>query len=99
MLKRSPCHPSLVPGAICVAILPSKPDSQPSLVPAMQRASRLKRELTLLATEPPPGITCWQDGDRMDDLHARRCHTLGKTWWRCVCDSTVTFHPNLFTCA
>lgn len=71
MLKRSPCHPSLVPGAICVAILPSKPDSQPSLVPAMQRASRLKRELTLLATEPPPGITCWQDGDRMDDLHAQ----------------------------
>lgn len=36
----------------------------------MQRASRLKRELNLLATEPPPGITCWQDKDKMDDLQA-----------------------------
>uniref|UniRef100_A0A2R8Y812 Ubiquitin conjugating enzyme E2 T n=1 Tax=Homo sapiens TaxID=9606 RepID=A0A2R8Y812_HUMAN len=38
----------------------------------MQRASRLKRELHMLATEPPPGITCWQDKDQMDDLRARR---------------------------
>uniref|UniRef100_F7E3Q2 Ubiquitin-conjugating enzyme E2 T n=1 Tax=Equus caballus TaxID=9796 RepID=F7E3Q2_HORSE len=38
----------------------------------MQRASRLKRELNLLATEPPPGITCWQDKDQMGDLRARR---------------------------
>ncbi|XP_024431935.2 ubiquitin-conjugating enzyme E2 T [Desmodus rotundus] len=30
----------------------------------MQRASRLRRELSLLATEPPPGITCWQDADQ-----------------------------------
>lgn len=37
----------------------------------MQRASRLKRELDLLATEPPPGITCWQDGDQMGDLRAQ----------------------------
>ncbi|KAB0406570.1 hypothetical protein E2I00_010379 [Balaenoptera physalus] len=37
----------------------------------MQRASRLKRELSLLAAEPPPGITCWQDGDRMEDLRAQ----------------------------
>ncbi|EAW91414.1 ubiquitin-conjugating enzyme E2T (putative), isoform CRA_d [Homo sapiens] len=37
----------------------------------MQRASRLKRELHMLATEPPPGITCWQDKDQMDDLRAR----------------------------
>ncbi|XP_039739522.1 ubiquitin-conjugating enzyme E2 T isoform X1 [Pteropus medius] len=36
----------------------------------MQRASRLKRELQLLATEPPPGITCWQDTHR-DDLRAQ----------------------------
>ncbi|KAB1258907.1 Ubiquitin-conjugating enzyme E2 T, partial [Camelus dromedarius] len=42
----------------------------------MQRASRLKRELSLLATEPPPGITCWQDADRMDDLRAQ---ILGET--------------------
>ncbi|KAJ1074616.1 hypothetical protein K5549_001311 [Capra hircus] len=37
----------------------------------MQRTSRLKRELSLLAAEPPPGITCWQDGDRMEDLRAQ----------------------------
>ncbi|XP_034866208.1 ubiquitin-conjugating enzyme E2 T isoform X2 [Mirounga leonina] len=37
----------------------------------MQRASRLNRELNLLATEPPPGITCWQDKDKMDDLQAQ----------------------------
>lgn len=37
----------------------------------MQRASRLKRELDLLATEPPPGITCWQDRDQMGDLRAQ----------------------------
>ncbi|XP_075396648.1 ubiquitin-conjugating enzyme E2 T [Tenrec ecaudatus] len=36
----------------------------------MQRATRLKRELSLLATEPPPGITCWQE-DQMDDLRAQ----------------------------
>lgn len=37
----------------------------------MQRASRLKRELMLLTTEPPPGITCWQNKSRADDLRAR----------------------------
>ncbi|NXQ03051.1 UBE2T enzyme, partial [Vidua macroura] len=36
----------------------------------MQRASRLTRELSLLATEPPPGITCWQN-ERLDDLRAQ----------------------------
>ncbi|XP_036926457.1 ubiquitin-conjugating enzyme E2 T isoform X2 [Sturnira hondurensis] len=30
----------------------------------MQRASRLRRELSLLASEPPPGITCWQEADQ-----------------------------------
>lgn len=39
----------------------------------MQRASRLKRELHLLTTEPPPGITCWQNEGRLDYLRARRC--------------------------
>lgn len=38
----------------------------------MQRASRLKRELQMLSTEPPPGITCWQAEERMDDLRARK---------------------------
>ncbi|XP_068604604.1 ubiquitin-conjugating enzyme E2 T [Brachionichthys hirsutus] len=37
----------------------------------MQRASRLKRELQLLSNEPPPGITCWQTEDLMDDLRAQ----------------------------
>ncbi|MEQ2162470.1 hypothetical protein GOODEAATRI_020058, partial [Goodea atripinnis] len=43
--------------------------------PRMQRASRLKRELQMLTTEPPPGITCWHTEERIDDLRARRiCH-------------------------
>ncbi|NXW52265.1 UBE2T enzyme, partial [Nyctiprogne leucopyga] len=37
----------------------------------MQRASRLKRELCLLSTEPPPGITCWQPAHQLDDLRAQ----------------------------
>ncbi|XP_037266717.1 ubiquitin-conjugating enzyme E2 T [Falco biarmicus] len=37
----------------------------------MQRASRLKRELSLLTTEPPPGITCWQNENQLDNLRAQ----------------------------
>ncbi|NXN16218.1 UBE2T enzyme, partial [Indicator maculatus] len=38
----------------------------------MQRASRLQRELSLLATEPPPGITCWQHHhSQLDELRAQ----------------------------
>lgn len=37
----------------------------------MQRASRLKRELQMLSTEPPPGITCWQTEEKIDDLRAQ----------------------------
>ncbi|XP_024073707.1 ubiquitin-conjugating enzyme E2 T-like isoform X1 [Terrapene carolina triunguis] len=37
----------------------------------MQRTSRLKRELHLLTTEPPPGIMFWQNKNRMDDLRAQ----------------------------
>ncbi|KAM6928538.1 ubiquitin-conjugating enzyme E2 T isoform 1-T1 [Lycodopsis pacificus] len=37
----------------------------------MQRASRLKRELQMLSTEPPPGITCWQAEERIDDIRAQ----------------------------
>ncbi|XP_034028401.1 ubiquitin-conjugating enzyme E2 T [Thalassophryne amazonica] len=37
----------------------------------MQRISRLKRELRMLSTEPPPGITCWQSEDRTDELIAQ----------------------------
>ncbi|XP_048354361.1 ubiquitin-conjugating enzyme E2 T isoform X2 [Sphaerodactylus townsendi] len=37
----------------------------------MQRTSRLKRELHLLTTEPPPGITCWQNESHIDYLQAQ----------------------------
>ncbi|XP_029361612.1 ubiquitin-conjugating enzyme E2 T [Echeneis naucrates] len=37
----------------------------------MQRASRLKRELQMLSTEPPPGISCWQTEEQIDDLRAQ----------------------------
>ncbi|KAM3618533.1 uncharacterized protein V6R79_021413 [Siganus canaliculatus] len=37
----------------------------------MQRVSRLKRELQMLSTEPPPGITCWQSEEQIDDLRAQ----------------------------
>lgn len=42
------------------------------LLEIMQRASRLKKELHMLAVDPPPGITCWQEKDGVDDLRARR---------------------------
>ncbi|MBW00981.1 Ubiquitin-conjugating enzyme E2 T, partial [Eschrichtius robustus] len=57
----------------------------------MQRASRLKRELSLLAAEPPPGITCWQDGDRMEDLRARR-YPFEPPQIRFL---TPIYHPNI----
>ncbi|XP_072419302.1 ubiquitin-conjugating enzyme E2 T isoform X2 [Chiloscyllium punctatum] len=37
----------------------------------MQRASRLKKEMQLLASQPPPGVSCWQNNDQMDDLRAQ----------------------------
>ncbi|XP_055079111.1 ubiquitin-conjugating enzyme E2 T [Periophthalmus magnuspinnatus] len=37
----------------------------------MQRISRLKRELQMLSTEPPPGITCWQTEDNVNELRAQ----------------------------
>lgn len=46
----------------------------------MQKASRLKRELQMLSTEPPPGITCWQTEERTDDLRARTCSQAFSTY-------------------
>ncbi|XP_061668799.1 ubiquitin-conjugating enzyme E2 T isoform X1 [Syngnathoides biaculeatus] len=43
----------------------------------MQRASRLKKELAMLTTEPPPGITCWRIEDRIDDLRAQILGSAG----------------------
>uniref|UniRef100_H3B6P4 Ubiquitin-conjugating enzyme E2 T n=1 Tax=Latimeria chalumnae TaxID=7897 RepID=H3B6P4_LATCH len=37
----------------------------------MQKLTRLKRELELLSTEPPVGVTCWQHKNQMDDLRAQ----------------------------
>ncbi|KAJ8370374.1 hypothetical protein SKAU_G00104020 [Synaphobranchus kaupii] len=37
----------------------------------MQRTTRLKRELQMLSTEPPPGISCWQSEGQIDDLRAQ----------------------------
>ncbi|XP_051913251.1 ubiquitin-conjugating enzyme E2 T [Hippocampus zosterae] len=37
----------------------------------MQKVCRLKRELDMLTSEPPPGITCWQNDERIDDLRAQ----------------------------
>ncbi|XP_020370414.1 ubiquitin-conjugating enzyme E2 T isoform X2 [Rhincodon typus] len=37
----------------------------------MQRTSRLKKEMQLLASQPPPGVSCWQNNDQMDDLRAQ----------------------------
>ncbi|KAI5095845.1 ubiquitin-conjugating enzyme E2 T [Silurus meridionalis] len=37
----------------------------------MQRNSRLKRELQMLSTEPPPGVSCWQVDERVEELQAQ----------------------------
>ncbi|XP_069797797.1 ubiquitin-conjugating enzyme E2 T isoform X1 [Narcine bancroftii] len=37
----------------------------------MQRISRLKKELQLLANQPPPGISCWQNCDQKGELRAQ----------------------------
>ncbi|KAJ8393558.1 hypothetical protein AAFF_G00060310 [Aldrovandia affinis] len=37
----------------------------------MQKNTRLKRELQMLSTEPPPGISCWQCEGQIDDLRAQ----------------------------
>ncbi|XP_017691009.1 ubiquitin-conjugating enzyme E2 T isoform X2 [Pipra filicauda] len=37
----------------------------------MQRRTRLQRELSLLAAEPPPGISCWHSGHGAGELRAQ----------------------------
>ncbi|TSM04914.1 Ubiquitin-conjugating enzyme E2 T [Bagarius yarrelli] len=37
----------------------------------MQRNSRLKRELQMLSTEPPPGVSCWQLDGKVEELQAQ----------------------------
>lgn len=65
------CH---IVVAICIKTEDSKTKTRlfrPFLA-IMQRASRLKRELQMLSTEPPPGISCWQAEERIDELRARQ---------------------------
>ncbi|XP_028397624.1 ubiquitin-conjugating enzyme E2 T-like [Dendronephthya gigantea] len=35
----------------------------------MQRETRIKKELKILGSDPPPGISCWMVDDRIDHLH------------------------------
>ncbi|XP_028850329.1 ubiquitin-conjugating enzyme E2 T [Denticeps clupeoides] len=37
----------------------------------MQRSARLKREVQMLDTEPPPGISCWLLEGQMDEMRAQ----------------------------
>lgn len=39
---------------------------------SMQREARMKRELRLLETDPPPGISCWMVDDQIDHLQASK---------------------------
>ncbi len=57
---------------VCDALIKTRLRSLHCPFSRMQRASRLKRELQMLSTEPPPGITCWQTDERIDDLRARK---------------------------
>jgi ubiquitin-protein ligase len=40
---------------------------------AMQKSSRLKRELENITKSPPPGISCVPKGDSLDVLDASKC--------------------------
>ncbi|XP_035676162.1 ubiquitin-conjugating enzyme E2 T-like [Branchiostoma floridae] len=37
----------------------------------MQRAARMKREVEMFARDPPPGVSCWSKGDKLDELEAQ----------------------------
>ena len=36
-----------------------------------QLLARMRRELKMLATDPPPGVAAWPEGDRLDQLRAQ----------------------------
>lgn len=36
----------------------------------MLRLNRMQRELDMLTSAPPPGVTCWTSGDKLDSLEA-----------------------------
>jgi len=36
-----------------------------------QLVARMRRELKMLATDPPPGVAAWPEGDRLDHLRAQ----------------------------
>lgn len=49
------------------------------LLYAMQKSSRLKRELDNITNSPPPGISCAQKGDSLDVLDASKSRTSTTT--------------------
>lgn len=67
-------HASHIVVAVCIQA--EDPETETRLfrpfLAIMQRASRLKRELQMLSTEPPPGISCWQAEEQIDELRARQ---------------------------
>ena len=36
----------------------------------MQKAARMKKELAMLESSPPPGASCWTVQDKLDQLEA-----------------------------
>ncbi len=34
-------------------------------------AARLKKEISMLVTDPPPGVSCWTVGDTMHHIQAQ----------------------------
>ncbi|GAB6031671.1 Ubiquitin-conjugating enzyme E2 T [Chamberlinius hualienensis] len=36
----------------------------------MQRSARMSKEIAMLQTSPPPGISCWSNHDQLDELEA-----------------------------
>ncbi len=34
-------------------------------------AARLKKEISMLVTDPPPGVSCWTVGDTMNHIQAQ----------------------------
>ena len=42
----------------------------------MQREARMKKELKLLESDPPPGISCWMVDERIDHLQASQYYKI-----------------------
>ncbi|KAJ7331836.1 hypothetical protein JRQ81_014016 [Phrynocephalus forsythii] len=89
LCKRAGRLQKRVRGPLCPGAASSPTASGEQLLGAMQRASRLKRELHLLMTEPPPGITCWQNESRIGDLQAQILGSANTPYERGIFDLEV----------